>query len=319
MNTEAKTAPGLSDVMLAMDVVDTLRHEQRLVARALNAEARETALIERVRAAYSAQGIEVSDAVIAQGVQALKDREFEYTPPPPGLKTRLLIAWINRRRIGGSVVVLATLVGTIWAGWWGFVERPKAKATEAALIAEQQLAATIASLRGTIENAAQTARSIARTEPAKAAVELAIEQARTAFALNQVEATQDALQDLQRLAEHIRQPLQLRIVSRPGEMTGVIRTTGRGSIENFYIVVEALDPNGRPVAVDIISEEDGSSRQVSKWAVRVPEDVFNAIRDDKVDDGVVQNPRAGEKPSGALEINYSLPNLGGAIHSWESR
>ncbi|MEM8547192.1 MAG: DUF6384 family protein, partial [Pseudomonadota bacterium] len=129
-----KTAPGLSDVMLAMDVVDTLRHEQRLVARALNAEAKEAALIERVRAAYAAQGIEVSDAVIAQGVQALKDREFEYTPPQPGLKTRLLIAWINRRRIGGSVLVLATLVGTIWAGWWGFVERPKAKAAEAALI-----------------------------------------------------------------------------------------------------------------------------------------------------------------------------------------
>ncbi len=49
--TEAESAP-LSDVMLAMDVVDTLRHNQDLVARELNGEAREKQLIDKLREIY---------------------------------------------------------------------------------------------------------------------------------------------------------------------------------------------------------------------------------------------------------------------------
>jgi heme exporter protein D len=40
----------LDDLMMAMDVVDTLRHRDRLVERELNEEAREEQLISRLRA-----------------------------------------------------------------------------------------------------------------------------------------------------------------------------------------------------------------------------------------------------------------------------
>ena len=63
----------LDDMMLAMDVVDTLRHRERLVERELNEEAKEEQLIERLRALYKGQGIEVPDSVIARGVEALKE------------------------------------------------------------------------------------------------------------------------------------------------------------------------------------------------------------------------------------------------------
>ena len=49
--TTADKAP-LDDVMLAMDVVDTLRHNQDLVARELAGEAREKQLIEKLREIY---------------------------------------------------------------------------------------------------------------------------------------------------------------------------------------------------------------------------------------------------------------------------
>ena len=41
--------PPLDDVMLAMDVVDTLRHDQLIVERELNEEERRAKLIERLR------------------------------------------------------------------------------------------------------------------------------------------------------------------------------------------------------------------------------------------------------------------------------
>jgi hypothetical protein len=42
--------------MLAMDVVDTLRHRERLVERELNEEVREEQLIDRLRTLYKSQG-----------------------------------------------------------------------------------------------------------------------------------------------------------------------------------------------------------------------------------------------------------------------
>jgi hypothetical protein len=55
------SAPKLDELMLAMDVVDTLRHDQRLVERELLADASDEALIKRLRELYKGQGIEVPD------------------------------------------------------------------------------------------------------------------------------------------------------------------------------------------------------------------------------------------------------------------
>ena len=64
----------LDDVMLAMDVVDTLRHEQNLVARELGATSREAELIERLRKIYRDQGIEVPDHILKEGVKAFAEK-----------------------------------------------------------------------------------------------------------------------------------------------------------------------------------------------------------------------------------------------------
>ena len=55
----------LDEVMLAMDVVDTLRHQDDIVAREMDEGRRETELLERLRSIYKSQGIEVPDALLA--------------------------------------------------------------------------------------------------------------------------------------------------------------------------------------------------------------------------------------------------------------
>ena len=69
---EAAATPDrpLDEVMLAMDVVDTLRHRRNLVERELSEEDRDTRLIERLREIYRNQGIDVPDSVLAAGVAA---------------------------------------------------------------------------------------------------------------------------------------------------------------------------------------------------------------------------------------------------------
>jgi len=97
----AEKAP-LDDVMLAMDVVDTLRHNQDLVARELAGEARETQLIDKLRQLYHQQGIEVSDAILKEGVAALSESRFVYTPPKPISSIR------NSAKVAGSQRLRAT-------------------------------------------------------------------------------------------------------------------------------------------------------------------------------------------------------------------
>jgi hypothetical protein len=103
--------------MLAMDVVDTLRHERRLVERELTAGDRDRALIERLRELYAGQGIEVPDDVLARGVGALRDDRFAYTSPPPGVARCLQIAYVKRAHWGkylwACVLAGATAVAVV--------------------------------------------------------------------------------------------------------------------------------------------------------------------------------------------------------------
>ena len=67
----------LDDVMLAMDVVDTLRHNERMIASDLSADDREAALIERLRRIYKSQGIEVPDHILRDGVKVGRESVFQ--------------------------------------------------------------------------------------------------------------------------------------------------------------------------------------------------------------------------------------------------
>ncbi|HWT16609.1 MAG TPA: DUF6384 family protein [Patescibacteria group bacterium] len=108
-------APGqprtsMDELMLAMDIVDTLRHEESLVARELASTQRDEDFVARVKQIYANQGIEVSDALIRQGVEALKQDRFAYVPPKRGFAVRLAEAWVDRARWAKRVLI-ASVVG----------------------------------------------------------------------------------------------------------------------------------------------------------------------------------------------------------------
>ena len=114
----------LDDVMLAMDVVDTLRHREDLAARELDEDRREAALIERLRQIYRGQGIEVPDRVLADGVAALKESRFVYTPPKPSFAVSLAHLWVSRVRIARAVLAVLVAAGLIFVVYDWFVNRP---------------------------------------------------------------------------------------------------------------------------------------------------------------------------------------------------
>src|SRR5262252_7874903 len=90
----------LDELMLAMDVVDTLRHRELMLDREVEAEDRDQRLLVRLREIYTAQGIAVTDEVLAQGVAALREERFVYTAPTPSFRRSLATLYVARGRWG---------------------------------------------------------------------------------------------------------------------------------------------------------------------------------------------------------------------------
>lgn len=88
------------------------------------------------------------------------------------------------------------------------------------------------------------------------------------------------------------------------------------SAKNYYLVVEAIGTNGEALSLPITSEEDGSTKTVKQWGIRVNEGDYAAVAADKQDDGIIQNRDIGIKERGLLEPRYSIPIPGGTITTW---
>ncbi len=413
----------MDDIMLTMDVVDTLRRRRALVDHELDSEARERELVEKVKSIYAAQGIEVDDATIAAGVEALKDQRFAYHPPPPGLLTKLGHLYVNRGKWGKRIGMGFAALLAAWGIHYGTVTLPEKRAARAEL---EQLNQTISSttlttaearerlqrlrqqlkaqaeprdkaLRGTARTArgeaaklldeadrliasanklgkpAPLAENAGTAEKEKARQQIATQQkllrdagsllgsaekrikllanldhlpanlrqyktaidelARekkakkiaaqlyddgiTALRKGDIEAAQIGLSDLKELLSQLQQSYTLRIVSRPGERSGVWRVPDVNSrARNYYLIVEAIDKKGRRLKLPVTSEEDGKTREVTQWGLRVDAATYNRVAADKKDDGIIQKNIVGQKKPGYLKPDYSINTTGGAITQW---
>lgn len=291
--------PPLDDVMLAMDVVDTLRRRERLVLKELDETGREEDLKQRLKLIYSQQGIDVPDHVIEQGVAALREDRFTYRPPKAGVARSLAQLYVRRGRwgkwaIGGFGAGLLALVGNYFA----FVAPEKALPGE--------LAARHAEV---IE--------VATSEHARVAVQQALDAGSTALRNKDKTGAMAAIERLDHLRNALEQEYTVRIVNRPGERSGIWRIPDiNQAAKNYYVIVEAVNGTGDRLTVPIENEESGKVELVSSWGLRVDEGTFDAVKRDKQDDGIIENDRFGFKRRGYLRPDYEKPTSGGAITRW---
>jgi hypothetical protein len=312
---ETAVAPGkpqtLDDVMIAMDVVDTLRHREDLVRRELNDAGREAELIARLREIYRNQGIEVPDHVLADGVKALKESRFVYTPAPQGWKRTALTLWAKRDSYGKvAAIILALLVGG-WAVHHVLVIRPAEQAAEQARIEITE------TLPKALRQAHAEVIAIATDEAVKQKADALLADGERAIRNGDRAGMSQVSAELTDLRDDVAREYTLTIVSRPGESSGVWRRPpGNSQARNHYLIVEPIAPDGRKLSIRIRNEETGATEIVSKFGVRVSQQVYDAAVQDKRDDGIIQRNRFGVKRRGTLAVDYQMPFEGGFITKW---
>ena len=157
----------------------------------------------------------------------------------------------------------------------------------------------------------------AKVETARAKAQQIWSDGQGAIKAGDAAGARRALAELEALRANLRQSYSLQIVSRPGQRSGVFRVPPNNPAgRNYYLIVEALDANGRPIDIPIRDEELSQIVTASTFGVRVPKSTYDAIAQDKQDDGIVQKNRLGEKARGKLDIDYALPVQGGMISRW---
>ena len=302
MATETSGAP-LEELMLAMDVVDTLRHRRGLAERALKSGDRRAKLIEQLRQIYQSQGIEVSQEVLEQGVTALEEDRFSYTPPAESLSVKLARLYIRRSRWLKGVLTIIVLVLAVFSAKFVVFDLPQSRAIERIPSA---LDDTFSRIVGISKSDAATKRAQALLQSAK-------------FALgdDEVSAAEAKLAGMQMLLNTLTKNLEIRVVSQLNKRSGVVRIPDANSdARNYYLIVQAVDRSGRPYPLEVKSGEDGAMRVVDSWGLSVDEETFQSFSADKRDDGIIQNNRVGVKPRGYLEPNYSVATTGAIITDW---
>lgn len=300
---ESANAATLEDVMVAMDVVDTLRHQQDIAERELDDEGRRQRLLHRLKDLYKAQGIEVPDSVLNEGIEALEQERFKYQAIEPSWRTKLAHVWVSRRTWGKPVGFLSVLGGLFWGVYFATDVLPERRLTSQLPEQSQQL---FEQIRTSAENQAVVLDAQRQVNAVKSAVqEQRLGDAKAIVA--ELESVQSLLQT------HYR----VRVVSRAGQQSGVWRIPDvNDSARNYYLIVEAIDDQNRVVELDIVSEESNQSKRVKTWGLRVNEQAFNQVANDKRDDGIIQNNIVGEKPVGRLKPNFSIATTGGTITEW---
>jgi len=306
-----KTQAPLDDLMMAMDVVDTLRHEQAVVEKEIAADDRDAYMLNRLREIYKSQGIDVPDHILKAGVEDLKADRFVYKPKGSGFSRMLATIYVTRatwsKWAGGA---LAALVIAVLA-WQFLVVAPRERA---AIALQQELTETIpqsiASLSERVKSLTNDPEIVAEADRLATTGKLAAED-------GNVETARKAVDDLRDIATALNQVFEVRIVSRPGTMTGVERVPDVNRTQaNYYIVVEAIGPDGNALTRKIVSEENNETQEVSLWAQRVTPALYRKVRDDKVQDGIVQDSLLGTKKQGVLDIEWARGVKDGAITKW---
>jgi hypothetical protein len=301
----------LDDIMIAMDVVDTLRHCEDLVRRELNAEGREADLVERLRQIYREQGIEVPDRVLADGVKALKESRFVYEPPAGGWKRSLFTLWAMRDVYGKRTAAAVALIVAGVVGYHFLVTRPARLAEERARIEVTE------TLPKALRRVHADVLALAADDAAKQKAAALLADGEQAIRGGNRTAIGKVTSELATLKQELAREYTLTIVSRVGEPTGVWRRPpGKSDARNYYLIVEAIAPDGRKLALPIRNEENGVTETVAKFGVRVPRETYDAVAQDKRDDGIVQRNVFGTRKRGRLATDYQMPFQGGFITKW---
>lgn len=164
-------------------------------------------------------------------------------------------------------------------------------------------------------------RATAKGEEASQRGESLYQEAKQLAVSADVLRLSQTVSQLQNLNTILNQEYTLRIVNRNGIRSGIDRyyTDQSGKrVSGYYLIVEGVDSRGNALQIDIKNEENGQIERVTMWGERIPNEVYERVKEDKLDNGIINNDAVGKKMRGYLREEMTMPGVTkqGQITRW---
>ena len=260
--TEQSAAKPLDDVMLAMDVVDTLRHSARLVERELDTDGQDQRLLARLKSIYGTQGIDVPDHILREGVAALREDRFEYVPTPASFSRKLAELYVNRKKWGKPLLGFLVMFVVCFVLYNAAFVWPQQRA-------ERQIQIELSeTLPAEFERLFARVDGLTNDQAIKGTAQKIRADGFAAIQAKDIDDARMQKQTLSSFANKVSLAYDLRIVSGRNQTSGVWRIPDDNpNTRNYYILVEPVH-NGKTLSIDVVNEENNKNAQVKKFGVR---------------------------------------------------
>jgi len=264
----------------------------------------------RLQAIYLQAGIDVPPAALAEGLAAARDGRFVY------VRRRGWLGWLARvyvmreRWVPPTFAIVLVMAVALAAYFFGYRPYRASQAEQARLELNENLPAAMDRLYQDIFN---------ETKVQTAAVEADALRTRGKAALDKRDraGAERAVADLTALRDRLALVYTIRVVDADGVKPGFWTFPASNSeATSYYVVVEAVDSDGNVLPLPIANDDTGLTQTVTRWGLRVPQAIYDAIIADKQDDGIIQHGLVGYKEEGYEDIDYAIPVLGGTLTQW---
>ncbi len=297
------------EMLRVMDAATSLRLDRELAEEQLD--------LDRLKARLKAKMLDAAkvtgEPVTPEEVDAAIDQYYEglhtYRDPKPGLAVALALAWVRRREVLAGVGAL-TLAAAV--AWWLFL------GPEAWFSASGRAGREARGLAADFAGRAEVVRKVAtdpEVGPKVATLAAEVEARRKLGDAKGIEAARAALAALEaRLAE------EYTVASVPVDtVSGLHKNTiirfvqqgGGKKVSGYYLFVQARKPDGSVLPRRIHNDEDGTDRDVTTWAERIPGEVYERLKVDKLADGILDESAFAAKPKGRLDEEVLMPGPDG--------
>ena len=296
------TGESLAEMMRIMDVATALRREREKAEDELDFDETRKRLRKRLLNAAAATGEKVTPEEVEVAIDRYFDELYTYEEPRRGLKMLLARLYVRRKAVLGGLAALLLIVSFAWVATVVF---------NRTFSNEAKLARELPKITQEIERRRDRARALAKEPEAREEIDRLWKQADAAREHDDLDGLRTARDRLAELEATLDAAYTVTVVHGPNRMSGIDRYHEDSRSRHAYVIVEALDSSGKALRQSIRNVEENKAKTVERWGERVPDAVWERLKRDKMEDGILDETVFAVKRRGYRKIDVRMKDADG--------
>jgi hypothetical protein len=193
-------------------------------------------------------------------------------------------------------------------------EVEKLRKVDASLAELEAKVKRVAALSKEVDGLGEEVKAAAKDPEVGASLERLTKEAESYRNRNDPDRLEEIRNQLTELDNRVRAEYTVSVVSDPGKRSAIRREYSDKDgkrLSGYYVIVEAKKPDGTLVKRRVHSSETSKDDDVTSWAERVPEEVYNRLGKDKKEDGILNETTFAVKRRGFPNEEVTMPGSDG--------